>query len=113
MNVHIVLVASLLCGGVSLAWSQRSDPAVAVPTVTTAGPRAGDTTNDLVFVVRDLDAPNRPLQESLVAVGKPGTAGRAHPMRTLMTRADGTARTTGLGPANLDVVVLSDGYEAV
>lgn len=107
--------AWLFCALASTTSAQTPRDSVTVSTITT--PRSArwgpDTTNDLVFVVRDLHTPDRPLHESLVAVGKPGTDVRQHSMQRELTRADGTARFAGLGGMNIEAVVLMLGYEEV
>jgi hypothetical protein len=80
--------------------------------------RFGDTTWDVVFIVRGPSTPERPLEErpleeAWVAVGAPGTDVRSHPALTAGTRADGTARFVRLNRDSLDVVVLRIGYGAV
>ncbi|HEY4131699.1 MAG TPA: hypothetical protein VGM50_13860, partial [Gemmatimonadaceae bacterium] len=75
--------------------------------------RFGDTTSGVVFVVRDLFAPARPLESASIVVGQPATDIVRHPTRTGATNAKGVARVVGLDGDSVDVVVRRIGYAEV
>src|SRR3954464_12017183 len=63
--------------------------------------RIADTGTAIVFVVRDVNVPDRPVEAAYLALGPHGTDVRAHPARTLSTLADGSARLAGGDSASL------------
>jgi hypothetical protein len=73
--------------------------------------RLGDTTAAVVFVVRDLFTPARPLEGAWIAVGAPATDVRRHAARAASSDATGAARLVGFDGDTLDVVILRIGYE--
>jgi hypothetical protein len=94
--------------------SAQSAPTPEVPVSIVVVGRAvlqfADTSSDVVFVVRDVDTPDRPIDAAYIALGAPGTDVRARPARTLNTRPEGTARLVRVDSADLEAVVLRVGY---
>lgn len=94
--------------------SAQSSPIPDVPVSTVVVGREviqfADTSSDVVFVLRDVDTPDTPIESAYIALGTPGTDVRARPTGTLNTRADGRARLARHDSASLEVVVLRIGY---
>ena len=105
----------LSIGAVAHGQALTSIAQVPVSVVTLGRPmlRVADTGTAIVFVVRDVNVPDRSVEGAYIALGPRGTDVRAHPARTLSTLADGSARLAGGETTALEVVVLRIGYEAV
>lgn len=95
-TVRLTLLTLVVLGVTAHAQS-RPIPEVPVSTISVgrAALQAVDTSVDVVFVVRDVNTPDRPVEAAYLALGVPGTDVRYHPARTLNTRSDGTARFVG------------------
>ena len=75
--------------------------------------RLGDTASGVVFVVRDLFSPARPLEGARIAVGPPATDVRRYASRSVGSDNNGTARLLGFEGDTLDVIVFRIGYGEV
>ena len=86
-------------------------PEVTISTISVGRPVMAfvDTTPGVVFVVRDVNTPDRRLASYLL-LGAPGTNVRSQPAQRLTTNSDGIARLAVSDSLTREVVVIVLGY---
>lgn len=111
-SIRLTVLALVPLAATARAQSAPPIPEVTVSTISVGRARLAfaDTTASVVFVVRDVNTPDRPIESAYLALGTPGTNVRSQPAWQLTTNSDGTAWLSVPDTLTLEVVVLDIGY---
>lgn len=109
--IHSTRLTLVALTAVASAQPTPTIPEVAVSTISVGRPVMAfvDTTPSVVFVVRDVNTPDRRLSAYLL-LGAPGTNVRSQPAQRLATNSDGIVRLAVSDSLTREVVVIVLGY---